>query len=136
METILNQFLEMTCNGCQVINLGAGFDTRYWQLKESGTSPMMFYDVDFGAVTSRKCMAVRWKRIDNDDSKRDVKLKLSWFLTLRQKKALQLYFDASVEYGLFYLKMIFFNQKSFIILLLQKKTMQFFSPLAKHFASL
>lgn len=112
METILNQFLEMTCNGCQVINLGAGFDTRYWQLKESGTSPMMFYDVDFGAVTSRKCMAVRWKRIDNDDSKRDVKLKLSWFLTLRQKKALQLYFDASVEYGLFYLKMIFLTKKA------------------------
>ncbi|XP_046854725.1 LOW QUALITY PROTEIN: leucine carboxyl methyltransferase 1-like [Xenia sp. Carnegie-2017] len=88
---------EMTSNGCQVINLGAGFDTRYWQLKESGTCPMMFYDVDFGAVTSRNVWPV--KRIDNDDSKRDVKLKLSWFLTLRQKKALQLYFDASVEYG-------------------------------------
>ena len=33
METILLQFLDLTQNLCQVINLGAGFDTRYWQLK-------------------------------------------------------------------------------------------------------
>ena len=33
IETILSQFLELTKNACQVINLGAGFDTRYWLLK-------------------------------------------------------------------------------------------------------
>ncbi|XP_028413613.1 leucine carboxyl methyltransferase 1-like [Dendronephthya gigantea] len=56
----LNQFLELTKNVCQVINLGSGFDTRYWQLKEACQSPKTFYEVDFGAVISRKCMAIRY----------------------------------------------------------------------------
>ncbi|XP_028406729.1 leucine carboxyl methyltransferase 1-like [Dendronephthya gigantea] len=62
IETILLQFLELTKNVCQVINLGSGFDTRYWQLKEACRSPKTFYEVDFGAVTSRKCMAIRRRK--------------------------------------------------------------------------
>lgn len=62
MEIILLQFLDLTQNLCQIINLGAGFDTRYWQLKEACRSPKMIYEVDFGAVTSRKCMAIRRKK--------------------------------------------------------------------------
>lgn len=62
MEKILIQFLQLTKRQCQVINLGAGFDTRFWQLKEAGLSPKVFFEVDFGAVTSRKCMAIRRRK--------------------------------------------------------------------------
>lgn len=62
METILLQFLELTQKECQVVNLGAGFDTRFWQLKEAGLSPKMYFEVDFGAVTCRKCMAIRRRK--------------------------------------------------------------------------
>lgn len=62
MEKILIQFLELTQRECQVVNLGAGFDTRFWQLKEAGLSPKLFFEVDFGAVTSRKCMAIRRRK--------------------------------------------------------------------------
>ena len=35
MKTLVNQFLETTGRNCQVVNLGAGFDTLFWQLHAS-----------------------------------------------------------------------------------------------------
>lgn len=41
----------------QIINLGCGFDTLYWQLRNSGDNsrmPHIFVDVDFSTVTAKK----------------------------------------------------------------------------------
>ncbi|GBG79665.1 hypothetical protein CBR_g29813 [Chara braunii] len=38
----------------QILSLGAGFDTVFFQLKEDGKQPHRFYEIDFLEVTSRK----------------------------------------------------------------------------------
>lgn len=43
----------------QIINLGAGFDTLYWRLKESGKSPTNFIELDFPSITARKCYHIK-----------------------------------------------------------------------------
>ena len=55
IRMLLKRFLEITSCNCQVINLGAGFDTTYWLLLEDGLVPYIYIEVDFEAVTSRKC---------------------------------------------------------------------------------
>jgi len=62
MRTLLDQFLSQTRGNCQVINLGAGFDSLFWLLKEEGLAPKLFVEVDFGNVTSRKCYCIRARR--------------------------------------------------------------------------
>ena len=47
----------------QIINLGAGFDTLYWRLKESGHRFHRFVEVDFSSVTSKKIHQI--KRANN-----------------------------------------------------------------------
>lgn len=34
VKALLDQFLTTTNSNCQVVNLGAGFDTLYWRLKD------------------------------------------------------------------------------------------------------
>ena len=41
-----------------MINLGAGFDTTYWLLLEDGLVPFVYIEVDFEAITSRKCYCI------------------------------------------------------------------------------
>lgn len=62
MRTLLNQFLAKTECNCQVINLGAGFDSLFWLLKEENLAPKLFVEVDFASVTSRKCYSIRTRR--------------------------------------------------------------------------
>ena len=50
----------MTSCDCQVINLGAGFDTTYWLLRDQNLSPKIYVDVDFTEVTSRKCHIIKY----------------------------------------------------------------------------
>lgn len=45
----------------QVISLGAGYDTTYWQLHSAGLQPTVYYEVDLAAVTCRKCHQIRSK---------------------------------------------------------------------------
>ena len=51
----------MTQRECQVINLGAGYDTRFWTMTDSGQVPKLWVELDFEAVTSYKihCIKVR-----------------------------------------------------------------------------
>lgn len=62
MRILLDQFLLQTECSCQIINLGAGFDTLFWLLKEEGLTPKLFVEVDFGVVTSRKSYSIRSRR--------------------------------------------------------------------------
>lgn len=59
MHTLLVQFLQLNKKACQVINLGAGFDSLFWRLKDEDLLPDLYIEVDFRAVTSRKCQNVR-----------------------------------------------------------------------------
>lgn len=62
IRVLLDQFLSQTECNCQVINLGAGFDSLFWLLKEEGLTPKLFIEVDFGNVTGRKCYSLRTRR--------------------------------------------------------------------------
>jgi len=46
-------------NKCQIINLGAGFDTLYWRLQDAGQTVTKFVDVDFPIVTAKKCHLIK-----------------------------------------------------------------------------
>ncbi|XP_072032398.1 leucine carboxyl methyltransferase 1-like [Amphiura filiformis] len=59
LKTLMHQFLEKTKCACQIVNLGAGFDTTFWQLNDEGKLPDVYVELDFRAVTSRKCQSVR-----------------------------------------------------------------------------
>lgn len=43
----------------QIINLGAGFDTLYWRLREAGNSPANFVELDFPSITAKKCYHIK-----------------------------------------------------------------------------
>lgn len=52
----------MTNHHCQVVNLGAGFDTQFWNLVDQNEVPSKWVDVDFDLVTSRKVQVIRKKK--------------------------------------------------------------------------
>ncbi|KAG8183600.1 hypothetical protein JTE90_025152 [Oedothorax gibbosus] len=62
MKALLDQFLTTTNYHCQVVNLGAGFDTLYWRLKAEEKKVKSFVEVDLPQVTSRKCRVIRGRR--------------------------------------------------------------------------
>ncbi|KAK7576295.1 hypothetical protein V9T40_012581 [Parthenolecanium corni] len=59
VNAVVKSFLDKTGNKCQIINLGCGFDTLYWRLKENNFNISNFIDVDFPTVTARKCHSIK-----------------------------------------------------------------------------
>lgn len=41
------------------MNLGAGFDTLYWRLKDLGYNVNNFTEIDFPSVTAKKCFNIK-----------------------------------------------------------------------------
>ncbi|XP_076454100.1 leucine carboxyl methyltransferase 1-like [Babylonia areolata] len=62
IRILLQKFIEATNRECQVVSLGAGFDTTYWCLKEQDLNPKSYIEMDFMAVTSRKCQQIKSKK--------------------------------------------------------------------------
>lgn len=62
IRILLQKFIETTNRECQVVSLGAGFDTTYWCLKEQDLNPKSYIEMDFSAVTSRKCQQIKSKK--------------------------------------------------------------------------
>ena len=60
---VINNLFQLTSKACQVVSLGAGFDTLYWNLKDEGLNPASFIEVDFSAVTSMKIAHIRRGKI-------------------------------------------------------------------------
>lgn len=56
---LVDEFLALTNQECQIVNLGAGFDTLYWLLYEKSMLPKLFVEVDFGNITAKKCRYIR-----------------------------------------------------------------------------
>ncbi|XP_049858555.1 leucine carboxyl methyltransferase 1 isoform X1 [Schistocerca gregaria] len=55
----IDKFLKKCGGKCQLINLGSGFDTLYWRLKDSGQTVSNFIELDFPTVTARKCYLIK-----------------------------------------------------------------------------
>ncbi|KAL8595932.1 hypothetical protein ACOMHN_018244 [Nucella lapillus] len=62
IRILLQKFIETTNRECQVVSFGAGFDTTYWCLKEQDLNPKSYIEMDFSAVTSRKCQHIKSKK--------------------------------------------------------------------------
>lgn len=56
---LMKNFVNSTRQRCQVISLGAGFDTTYWQASEEGWCAQVYIEVDFLEVTCRKCYYIK-----------------------------------------------------------------------------
>ncbi|CAG9796813.1 unnamed protein product [Diatraea saccharalis] len=54
MEMFIHQFLERCDTKCQIINLGCGFDTLYWRLRDTTQAVGNFIELDFPSVTAKK----------------------------------------------------------------------------------
>ena len=50
---------KLTRSQCQIINLGAGHDTLYWKMKEDSLNFISYVEVDFPAITTRKCQVIK-----------------------------------------------------------------------------
>ncbi|PIA50369.1 hypothetical protein AQUCO_01300840v1 [Aquilegia coerulea] len=61
LRKMLFQFLNYDNGGNhkkQILSLGAGFDTTYFQLQEEGNAPYLYVELDFKEVTSRKAALI------------------------------------------------------------------------------
>ncbi|KAI5647501.1 hypothetical protein M9H77_33506 [Catharanthus roseus] len=65
LRKLLYQFLDCVPNADgkvtikkQILSLGAGFDTTYFQLKDEGKAPDLYVELDFKEVTSRKAALI------------------------------------------------------------------------------
>nr|CAG4651944.1 EOG090X08O3 [Triops cancriformis] len=78
LKLLIDQFIK-TCQGnCQIVNLGAGFDTLYWKLCEEGQVILNFAELDFPAVTARKSHLIqRSKRLLHYINKADDEVKVN-----------------------------------------------------------
>ncbi|KAE8749828.1 hypothetical protein FOCC_FOCC003296 [Frankliniella occidentalis] len=59
IELLVEKFLKLTNSNCQIVNLGAGFDTLYWRLLDAGKAVTKLIDLDFPSVTARKCHYIK-----------------------------------------------------------------------------
>uniref|UniRef100_A0A0N4Z5C3 Leucine carboxyl methyltransferase 1 n=1 Tax=Parastrongyloides trichosuri TaxID=131310 RepID=A0A0N4Z5C3_PARTI len=60
IRSLVCKFIEKAGPGCQIINLGAGFDTTYWWLKKFTNLQFSAYvEFDFSSVTSKKIRYIR-----------------------------------------------------------------------------
>ncbi|GAB1602925.1 leucine carboxyl methyltransferase 1-like [Argonauta hians] len=62
IHLLLHKFLQLTQCHCQVINLGAGFDTTFWQLKDLNLTPKSYIEVDFQTITAKKCHYIKSRK--------------------------------------------------------------------------
>lgn len=63
IEMCIEKFFKKTGDKCQIINLGCGFDTLYWRLREMGHMITNFVELDFPTVTARKCYQIKRNKI-------------------------------------------------------------------------
>ena len=61
-HTLVEEFLTLTNRQCQIVNLGAGYDTLYWILHQKSILPKLFVEVDFSNITTKKCRYIRYTK--------------------------------------------------------------------------
>ena len=62
MDQVIMDFLTACDKKCQIVSLGAGFDTLFWRLHESHMTPeYSVYEVDLKLVVQKKCHVIQSK---------------------------------------------------------------------------
>lgn len=51
--------MQKTGGNCQIINLGCGFDTLFFRLRDTAHQVKNFIELDFPTVTARKCYTIK-----------------------------------------------------------------------------
>uniref|UniRef100_A0A914GUF6 Leucine carboxyl methyltransferase 1 n=1 Tax=Globodera rostochiensis TaxID=31243 RepID=A0A914GUF6_GLORO len=65
ITSVVVQFIQLAGPSTQILNLGAGFDTLYWRLKDAGLAFYKFVEFDFSSVTAKKiCQIKRNKNLN------------------------------------------------------------------------
>ncbi|CAG8817604.1 22415_t:CDS:2, partial [Gigaspora rosea] len=59
LDTLIIKFLEIEDGRKQIISLGAGFDTRYFNLKSSLRKFYKYFEIDFPEITAKKVAIIR-----------------------------------------------------------------------------
>lgn len=59
VETFIHKFLSKAGQTAQIVNLGAGFDTLYWRLKDRGYNIANYVEIDFPTVTAKKSYMIK-----------------------------------------------------------------------------
>lgn len=68
MRTTILKFLQKYAqptgpSACQIVNLGAGYDTMFFNLSDSNNLPLKYVEVDFLRVVSSKIRLIRSKKV-------------------------------------------------------------------------
>jgi len=78
IHLLVQKFIQVNKGQCQVVSLGAGFDTLFWRLNSSGDAPRLYVELDFCEVTARKTHYIqRAKPLLNAISHDDYDIKLN-----------------------------------------------------------
>lgn len=62
VKSLLSNFLSLTNKNCQVINIGAGYDTLYFNLEKDSNLPVKYIEIDFNAICRAKCRIIKSKK--------------------------------------------------------------------------
>ncbi len=68
MRTVVYKFLEKYRqsegkSACQIVNLGAGYDTMFFNLSDANNLPIKYVEVDFPRVVSSKIRLIKSKKV-------------------------------------------------------------------------
>jgi len=59
IRNLLDKFLDATKLQCQIINIGAGFDTLFFNLEQNNRLPVKYIEIDFGQTCKMKTRIIR-----------------------------------------------------------------------------
>lgn len=76
-EMFIHQFLERCGTKCQIINLGCGYDTLFWRLRDTTQAISEFIEVDFPSVVAKKMKIImRNKKLLEKISSEDTEVEI------------------------------------------------------------
>jgi O-methyltransferase involved in polyketide biosynthesis len=58
IDKVVNDFLTKNGTNSQIISLGAGSDTRFFNFKSKQLSPKVYVEIDFEQITAKKTMSI------------------------------------------------------------------------------
>lgn len=62
IRSAVNRFLEAKGPNCQIVNLGCGFDTLYFELCDHNLVPKKYVELDFSRVVTSKIRVIKSKK--------------------------------------------------------------------------
>jgi len=62
IEILVQSFIQKCDKECNIVSLGAGFDTLFWRLHAADLAPKSYVEIDFEQVTTRKAHFIKTKK--------------------------------------------------------------------------